>query len=58
MNLLSQKKGIEKKDCPLLRNKDKRDSNANVAHYSNENFDFTLTSSSFVWIQLAPFIYV
>ena len=33
--------------CPLLQNKDKRDSNANVAHDSNEDFDFALTSSSF-----------
>ena len=33
------KKGHWKKDCPLLQNKDKKDSNANVAHDSDEDFD-------------------
>ena len=42
------KKGHWKKDCPLLQNKDKKDSNANVAHDRDEDFDFALTSSSFV----------
>ena len=42
------KKGNWKKDCPLLQNKDKKDSNANVAHDRDEDFDFALTSSSFV----------
>ena len=42
------KKGHWKKDCPLLQNKDKNDSNANVAHDCDEDFDFALTSSLFV----------
>ena len=42
------KKGHWKKDCPLLQNKDNKDSNANVAHDWDEDFDFVLTSSSFV----------
>ena len=42
------KKGHWKKVCPLLQNKDKKDSNANVAHDWDEDFDFVLTSSSFV----------
>ena len=49
MYLLLQKRVIKRMIyCPLLQNKDKRDSNANVAHDSNEDFDFALTSSSFV----------
>ena len=39
------KKRHWKKDCPLLQNKDKKDSNANVAHDWDEDFDFVLTSS-------------
>ena len=42
------KKRHWKKDCPLLQNKDKKDSNANVAHNWDDDFDFALTSSSFV----------
>ena len=41
-------KGHWKKDCPLLKNKDKKDSNANVAHSTDEDSDFVLTGSSFV----------
>ena len=41
-------KGHWKKDCPLLKNKDKKDSNANVAHSTDEDSDFALTGSSFV----------
>ena len=41
-------KGHWKKDCPLLKNNDKKDSNANVEHSTNEDSDFTLTGSSFV----------
>ena len=43
-----RKKGHQKKDCPLLQNKDKRDSNANVAHDGNEDSDFAWISSTFV----------
>ena len=39
------KKAHWKKDCPLLQNKDNKDSNANVAHDWDEDFDFVLTSS-------------
>ena len=42
------KKGHWKKDCPLLQNKDDKNSNANVAHDCDEDSDFALTSSSFV----------
>ena len=38
--IVAKLKGHWKKDCPLLQNKDKKDSNANVAHDSNEDFDF------------------
>ena len=31
-----------------MKNKDKKDSNANVAHSTDEDSDFVLTSSSFV----------
>ena len=37
-----------KKACPLLKNKDKKDSNANVAHSTDKDSDFALTGSSFV----------
>ena len=42
------KMGHWKKDFPLLQNKEKKDSNANVAHDYDEDFDFALTSSLFV----------
>ena len=41
-------KGHWKKDCPLLKNNGKKDSNANVAHSTDEDSDFALTGSSFV----------
>ena len=39
-------KGHWKKECPLLKNKNKKDFNSNVAHSIDENSDFALTSSS------------
>ena len=41
-------KGHWKKDCPLLKNKDQKYSNANVAYSTDEDSNFALTSSSFV----------
>ncbi len=38
-----------KKDCSLLKNKDNKDSKANVAHSSDEDSDFVLIGSSFVF---------
>ena len=42
------KRGHWKKVCHSLQNKDKKDSNANVAHNWDDDFYFALTSSSFV----------